>query len=115
MTDSTLRLQSFTDPIDDADPDPHFKREVAFYSAVDPMPTLESMSTHMQIPVGALARYILVKWATSGNEGIMEIGPRVIRQMVDIVEEAERHASSEARLQAYGKLSDVISLLNSSL
>ena len=115
MTDPTLRLQSFTDPIDDADPNASFKREVSYYSGVDPIPTLESLSNQIQIPVGALARYILVKWATSGNEGIMEIGPRVIRQMADIVDEAERHASGEARLLACGKLSHIISLLNSSL
>ena len=115
MTDPTLRLQSFTGPMDDVDPNASFKREVTYYSDVDPIPTLESMSKQMQIPVGAIARYILVKWATSGNEGIMEIGPRVIRQMADIVEEAERHASGEARLRAYDKLSHIISLLNSSL
>jgi hypothetical protein len=70
MTDPTLRLQSFTGPINDADPNASFKREVTYYSDVDPIPTLESMSKQMQIPVGAIARYILVKWATSGNEGI---------------------------------------------
>ena len=44
MADSTLQLQSFTDPIDDSDPNANFKRKVAFHSGIDLIPTLESMS-----------------------------------------------------------------------
>ena len=115
MENPIIELQPFSDQFDDSDSDATFKREVTFYAAIDPMPTLEAMSEQMEIPVGSLARYVLARWATSGSEGIMEIGPRVIHQMAEIVRESEAHNSQEARLIAYEKLKAIISWLSVSL
>ena len=115
MEHPIVELQPFTYQFDDSDSDATFKREVAFYTATDPMPTLKAMSERMQIPVGALARYVLAKWATSGSEGIMEIGPRVIHQMAEIVREGEAQDSQEARDQAYEKIKSIILWLSNSL
>ena len=98
-----------------SDPDANFREEVAYYSAIDPLPTLEGMSRSLNIPVGVIARYVLVRWATSGSVGIMEIGPRTIRQMSDTVREAESTGTDNARLKAYDKLTKIISWLEAPL
>ena len=41
------------------DPDASFRRMVAEYSRLDPLPTLESLSRSTGVPVGALARFVL--------------------------------------------------------
>ncbi len=107
----TVRLEIFEDAIDEVDPDANFKRDVALYSQIDPMPTLEGMSRNLNLPVGVIARYVLVKWATSGSEGAMELGPRVVGQMASIVAEAEELGEDGARLEAYEKLSGMVSWL----
>ena len=111
MESPTVRLEMFEESIDEADPDANFKRDVALYSQIDPMPTLEGMSRSLGLPVGAIARYVLVKWATSGSEGALEVGPRVVRQMAAMVSEAEESGEDSARLLAYEKLSGIISWL----
>ena len=111
MESPTVRLEMFEESIDEADPDANFKRDVALYSQIDPMPTLEGMSRSLGLPVGAIARYVLVKWATSGSEGALEVGPRVVRQMAAMVSEAEESGENSARLLAYEKLSGIISWL----
>ena len=112
MPSKTIRLERYDDPVEEGDPDANFKRDVALYTRIDPMPTIEAMSRNMDIPVGAIVRYVLVKWATSGSEGVMEIGPLVVRQMAAIVEDAEQAGEDARRLDAYKKLSDIISWLN---
>ena len=107
----TVRLEIFEDTIDEVDPDANFKRDVALYSRIDPMPTLEGMSRNLNLPVGVIARYVLVKWATSGSEGAMELGPKVVGQMASIVAEAEESGEDGARLEAYEKLSGMVSWL----
>ena len=108
MEHPTIRLDIFEDSIDEADPDANFKQDVALYSKIDPMPTLEGMSRSLGLPVGAIARYVLVKWATSGSEGAMEVGSRVVRQMAAVVSEAEESGEDSARLVAYEKLSGIV-------
>ncbi len=90
----------------------NFKAEVAAYSKVDPMTTIDRMSRATNISVGALTRYILAKWAASGSEGLLEIGPRVVDQMNNVVEQAEAIGDDPTRLSAYYVLSDIISWLN---
>lgn len=107
----TITLAEYHGTWEPGGPDATFRREMATYCAIDPMPTLEGMSESLDIPVGAIARYILVKWATSGSEGLMEIGPRVIRQMAGVVQKAEAAGTTEARVQAYEELSSIISWL----
>ena len=114
MSDTDSRqviLHPFRGSWSPGDKDGNFKDEVANYSRVDPMITLDNMSRNLDIPVGALARYILVKWAASGSEGLMEIGPIVVRQMQDLVDKAEALDSDEARLQAFHALKQIVSWL----
>ena len=56
------------------DPDANCKAEVACYTSADPLPTLENLSRSTGIPVGCLARYILVKWTASGSEALKRSG-----------------------------------------
>ncbi len=111
MFEATITLETFQFT-DSPDPDANFKRDVAYYTRIDPMPTLQGMSRNLGVPVGAVAKYVLVKWAASGSEGIMEIGPLVLRQMRDIVREAESHGDDAHRLAAYQKLAKIVSWLN---
>ena len=104
-------LQPFDGPWAEDDRNANFKRQVALYSKSDPMSTLDRMSRSQDIPAGALARYIIAKWASSGSDGLLEIGPRVVRQMQDVVEKAEAAGTPEARLEAYDSLRKIISWL----
>ena len=70
------------------------------------------MSRSLKIPVGAIVRYILVKWATSGSASLLEVGPRVVRQMAEIVERAESADSDQKRLEAYRSLAQIVSWLD---
>jgi hypothetical protein len=107
-----LDLIPYTDTWPEDDPDAGFRSMVAMFSGIDPLPTLETLSRNKQIPVGALARFILARYAASGSETLMEIGPRVIGQMNEIVEKAEALNTDEVRLAAYDPLSGIVSWLN---
>ncbi|MCZ6534353.1 MAG: DUF6027 family protein [Chloroflexi bacterium] len=111
MGSRRISLEVYQGPWAPDDKDANFKEEVAHYSRVDPMTTLDRMSHNLGIPVGALVRYILVKWAASGSEGLMEIGPRVVRQMEGMLNKAEAAGTNEARLDAYHALAQIISWL----
>lgn len=111
MPEATISLETYRS--DDVDgPDAGFKREVAYYTQIDPMSTLQGMSRNLGIPAGAVAKYVLAKWAASGSEGIMAIGPLVLQQMGDIVREAESRGDDAHRLAAYRKLAGMISWLS---
>jgi hypothetical protein len=97
---------------DEADRDAKFKQEVAAYTLGNPMHTIETMSRNLGIPIGAIVKYVPVKWASSGSTSILEIGPRGVEQMAQMVADAEAAGTDEARLAAYRKLSEVISRLN---
>ena len=105
-------LEVFDWQWDEEDRDANFKQEVATYSRADPMSTIETMSRNLRIPVGAIVRYILVKWAASGSTALLEIGPRVVREMAEVVAHAESTRSDQERVAAYRKLSQIISWLN---
>ena len=106
-----LRLEPYQAFWRDDDKDANFKSEVSLYARADPMPTLERMSRSLGIPVGALARYILARWATSGSDGLLEIGPTVVRRMGAIVEKAEAAGTEAAQLDAYQRLAQIVGWL----
>jgi hypothetical protein len=108
----TIPFGTFDWEWDEEDKDATFKQEVALYSLEDPTPTIKTMSRNLSIPVGAIVRYVLAKWAASGSAALLEIGPRVVQQMADILDEAERSGDDRARLEAYRKLSGMVSWLN---
>lgn len=111
MTERHITLEVYSKPWDPQDKQANFKEEVAQYSRVDPMPTLEEMALQTGISVGCLARYILVKWAVSGSAGMLELGPRVVCQLQEVVTHAEALGTEEARREAYRRLTHMISWL----
>ena len=113
MTDepATVTLETWTGPWDPDDPDANYKAEVALYARHDPLPTFRALSRATGIPVGALIRYVLARYATSGSGGILEVGPSMVHQLWQPVAEAETSGTDEARLAAYGQLRGMISWL----
>jgi hypothetical protein len=93
------------------DPNADFRSKVAEYSRLDPLPTLENLSKSMGIPVGALARFVLVRYCTSGSDALLEMGPRVVRQMEEIIKQAEAANTNAARIDAYRALQTIVSWL----
>ena len=106
-----MELQPYKGPWDDDDPDANFKAQVAEYSRNDPMPTLSTLSHNTGIPVGSLARYILVRWAAEGSETLLALGPRTVERMAQVTAQADADGSDEAKLQAFETLRAIISWL----
>ncbi len=109
--DVPLRLQTWTGPWGADDPDANFKHDVALYSRLDPMVTLRNMSHALDLPVGALARYVLAKWATAGSGALLELGPAAVQRLWEPVARAEEIGTDQARLAAYGELRQILSWL----
>lgn len=107
----TILLEPYETTWPPDDPDAGFRRLVAEYSRFDPLPTLEVLSRNKRIPLGALARFVLARYCTSGSDALLEMGPRVVRQMDGIVREAEATGTDEARLKAYAALKAIVSWL----
>jgi Family of unknown function (DUF6027) len=96
-------------PADDLNAD--FRSKVAEYSRLDPLPTLENLSRSTGIPVGSLARFVLVRYCTSGSDALLEMGPRVVRQMDEIIQQAEATNTDAARLDGYRALKAILAWL----
>ena len=107
-----MDLYPYRDHWAENDPHANFKAEVAQYSEVDPLPTLENLSRATDIPVPCLVRYILVKYAASGAEALLAMTPIVLKQMEQHVEEAETAGTDAARLAAYEALRQMIGWLS---
>jgi hypothetical protein len=67
------------------------------------------------VPVGALARYVLARWATGGNEALMELGTSGVDHLARVVAEAEEADTAEARLAAYRAVRDLVGWLRAGL
>jgi len=93
------------------DPNADFRSKVAEYSRLDPLPTLETLSKHTGIPVGSLARFVLVRYCTSGSDALLEMGPRVVRQMDEVIKQAEATNTDAARVDAFHALKTIVSWL----
>ena len=112
MADRQITLETYHTPFSADDKDANFKHDVATYSRLDPMPALDRISRNQDIPVGALVRYVLARWATSGSDALLEVGPWVVRQMESLIDPAEREATDDARLKAYDGLRQIVSWLS---
>lgn len=110
-----LHLERWSGPWADDDPDAGFKAEVASYGLLDPMQTLRGLSAYCGIPPGALARYVLAKWASAGSEGLLELGPTMVERLWQHVVDAEAAGTDAARLEAYEGLKGVLSWLRAPL
>ncbi|MPZ74539.1 MAG: hypothetical protein GEU74_15190 [Nitriliruptorales bacterium] len=106
-----VRLQRYTGTWDEDDPDANLKAEVAEYTRSDPLPTFERLSANTGIPVGALVRYVLVRWAAEGSEALLALGPRLVDRLWRVIVDAETDGSDAARLRAYETLRQVVSWL----
>jgi hypothetical protein len=93
------------------DPHANFKAEVANYTTADPLATLQRLSAGTGIPVECLIRYVLVKWAASGSDAMLSMGPIVFEQMRALVNRAESDATDAARLRAYDALKQIVNWL----
>jgi hypothetical protein len=107
----TVTLEPYRGTWPPDDPDAGFRRLVAEYSAIDPMPTLEALGRDKEIPVGALVAFVLVRYCASGSEALLEMGPLVVRQMDEIVRNAEVAGTDAARVEAYRALAAIVSWL----
>jgi uncharacterized protein DUF6027 len=107
----TIRLEPYEGTWPPDDPDAGFRRMVTEYSHMDPMPTLETLGRHKSIPVGALVRFVLARYCTSGSDALLQMGPLVVRQMADIVNKAESAGTDDARIEAYRALTSIVSWL----
>ena len=93
------------------DPDANFKADVALYSHVDPMTTIDNLAAAMKMPEGAVVHYVLAKWASAGSGGLLELGPTMVHRLWAVVEKAEEAGAEAARLAAYEQLRQMISWL----
>ncbi len=108
----TITLVPYTDTWSSADKDANFKADVALYGKVDPLKTIAGLSKSTNIPVGALAHYVLAKWASEGAAGLLELGPTLTRRLKTIFETAEQQDTDASRLDAYHQVRQIISWLN---
>jgi len=110
-----MQLYPYTDTWDEQDPHANFKADVAHYTIVDPLPTLAGLCQATGVPVPCLIRYVLVKYAASGSDAMMAMGPLVLRQMQEQIDAAEVADTVEARLKAYEALRQIVSWLQAGM
>ncbi len=106
-----LDLPAWRGSWDDDDPDANFKAEVAAYQAADPLTTIAVLSRRCDIPVPALVRYVLARWASAGSEGLLELGPQLARRLHAIAAAAAADGGVDARLAAFEQLHQMLSWL----
>jgi len=99
-----VRLERWTGPWADDDRDANFKADVATYAHVDPLHTIANLADSLDLPIGAIVRYILARWASGGSEALLELGPSVVDRMTEVVRSAEQTGTDQARLAAYETL-----------
>jgi hypothetical protein len=110
-----VRLARWTGPWTHDDPDANFKAEVATYSQQDPLATVRGMGRNLGLPVGAIIRYVLARWASGGSEGLLELGPSTVERMRGVVAAAEAAGIDGARLHAYQQLAAMVGWLGAGL
>ena len=113
--DEVVTLEPWRGPWSPDDPDANFKADVALYAGVDPMETIRGLSAAMGIPAGAIARYVLARYATGGTAGLLEVGPSMVHRLWQPVAAAERAGTDAARLAAYDQLRQMLSWLRQPL
>jgi hypothetical protein len=106
-----VRLQRWSGQWPEDDPDANFRAEVGDYTRLDPLSTVNTLAARLGIPVGALVRYVMTRWATAGSSGLLEIGPAMVRRLWEPVAAAEEADSDEQRLKAYHQLRQMLSWL----
>jgi hypothetical protein len=108
---SVVRLESWSGQWSNDDPDANLKADIAAHCSLDPLETLVELSRSTGVPVGALARYVLARWATAGSGGLLEIGPEMIERLWAPIAEAETADDDAQRLAAYHRVREMLSWL----
>jgi hypothetical protein len=98
-------------PWDADDPDANFKADVALYSHVDPMATINNLADAMGMPEGAVVHYVLAKWASAGSGGLLELGPTMVLRLWAVFERADEEGTDAARKAGYEQLRQMIGWL----
>ena len=113
MTDEpVVHLTRWLGPWADDDKDANFKADIALYTRTDPLRTIRNLAAAINVPEGAIVRYVLAKWASEGASGLLELGPTMTRRLLAACTKAEDEGSDEARLTAYEQLRQMLSWLN---
>lgn len=111
MDEHTVTLEAYSGQWEPEDRDANFKAAVAEWTVQDPLPTFRTLSANTGIPLGALVRYALVRWAAEGSEALLYLGPRNVERLWRVVADAEEAGTDEARLAAFEQLRQMISWL----
>ena len=77
--------------------------------------TIAALSEHMGVPVGAIVRYVLARYATGGSSGLLELGPSMVHRLWEPIDRAERADTASARLAAYDQVRQMIAWLRQPL
>lgn len=112
IDDASIRVEGWTGPWTDDDPDANFKTDIAAYAHLDPLSTLGNLADAIDVPVGAIVHYVLAKWATEGSNGLLELGPRMARRLREPFTVAEDVDTDDARLEAYETVRQIVEWLN---
>jgi hypothetical protein len=107
----TIRLERWTGPWPEDDPDANFKADIALHAAIDPLATIRQLSAGTGVPVGALVHYVLARWASEPSAGLLELGPTMARRLAQVCDRAEAEDTADARLAAYDQLRQMLSWL----
>ncbi|MEX0835694.1 MAG: DUF6027 family protein, partial [Nitriliruptor sp.] len=113
--DETVRLEAWDGSWSPDDPFAGLKADVAAYTHLDPLETLRGLSDASGVPVGALVRYVLARWATGGNDALLELGVSGVDHLARAVAEAEAAGTDDARLRAYEVVREVVAWLRAGL
>lgn len=103
----TIRLTRLSGTWSPDDPHAAFKEDVAATAVADPLETLRGLSELTGVDVGALARYVLVRWASDGAASVLRLGPRLVERMAAIVEQAAG-GDEATRAAAFDELADLV-------
>lgn len=71
-----MRLVKWAGPWSDNDPDANLKVDIALYGNVDPLGTVANLAAAVDVPVGAIVRYVLARWASAGPRARARPGGR---------------------------------------
>jgi Family of unknown function (DUF6027) len=107
----TVHLVRWTGPWPDEDPDANFKADVALYANADALRTVRVLAESTNVPVGAIVRYVLARWASEGSSGLLELGPTMVRRLAAVCDAAEVQGTDAARLDAYARLRQMLAWL----
>lgn len=106
-----IELSAWQGPWAADDPDANFKAEVALHCLEDPLPTLRRLAAGTGVPLGALVRYVLVRWAGAGSETLLAAGPTIVERMWQVAADAKAEGTDAACRDALQTLAEMLAWL----